>query len=506
MIGQLKKQIFFLLTGFGLVTLITIPLIAGESDSVNGSVFNPDEPQCGHWAILRSCELLGVPIEMQTILKLLPPREEGTNMLELRNVFRQIGLKATGKRETLADLIKGSYPAIAHFTGNHFVTVSIADDKVVRFFDGSGRAKTMKLSDFGNKWGHTLLVIQRENRAVPLPSFVNRNRRNQSCIEFDKLIIDKGDVRWNGKPIEYEFSVYNMGEAPLVIKDIKTNCGCLGADGPDTPILPGSKGTIVLKYSVNEGQGSFKHEALVKSNDPGLPLVKLTAAGNTDTKVQINPKFVSLGRIVPGQTKTATVSVHFTGDFPLEICEALCKKNQVKVVHNLLSQELAREFRHGINSTRPSLIMPNSYVLQITYEAGTEDLGKTEIDTVVIHTNIDGFEEISIPVFAKVVNPVRLYPSTLVFTGVKPDKITSKTVEVVSLDGSPFQVISVKAKNAEINYNTTPGFAKRKSLSLSAKGITLLNLSDTILEIEVEVRGQLPKKQNLQLPIYVYSD
>ncbi|MBA7655312.1 hypothetical protein ES703_63216 [subsurface metagenome] len=41
-------------------------------------------------------------------------------MLELRDVFRRIGLKATGKRETLEGLIKGPYPAVAHLNGNLF--------------------------------------------------------------------------------------------------------------------------------------------------------------------------------------------------------------------------------------------------------------------------------------------------------------------------------------------------------------------------------------------------
>ena len=97
MLGQLKKQIFILLTGIGLSTLIVIPLIAGRPNIVNGGTFNPAAPQCGHWAILRCCELLGVPIEMQTIIKLLPPSKNGASMLELRDVFRRIGLKATEK-------------------------------------------------------------------------------------------------------------------------------------------------------------------------------------------------------------------------------------------------------------------------------------------------------------------------------------------------------------------------------------------------------------------------
>jgi hypothetical protein len=323
MSGRLSKRMFIFLTASGLVNLITMPLIAEISVSVNGSTFNPAEPQCGHWAILRCCELLGVPIEMQTIINLLPPKETGATMLELREVFRRIGLKAIGKRETSEGLIRGTFPSIAHLDVDHFVTVSAANDESVRLFDGSGRAKTMKLSDFGKKWDRTLLVIQRANRAAPLPLFAKRRRNRVPCIEFDRLIIDKGDIPWHGKPIVYEFPVRNTGEAPLVIEDIKTNCRCLGAESPSDPITPGGKGTIALKYSLNEGQGTFKYEALVKSNDPSIPFVKLTAAGNTDTRVQVTPKFVYLGKIIPGQKKTATVSVHFTGDFPLEIRE-LC--------------------------------------------------------------------------------------------------------------------------------------------------------------------------------------
>lgn len=499
-----RRHVLMLLTVAGLVTSITVPLIAKTTNSVSGSAFDPAKPQCGHWAIMRCSELLGVPIEMKTIQKLLPPKEDGASMLDLRKVFKEIGLKAIGKRETLRGLVGCSFPAIAHLGGDHFVTVSAADDEVVRFFDGGGRVAAMTVSKFEKEWTGAMLLVQRENQTVPLPSFANRRRKNRPCIEFDRLIIDKGDVPWNEEPIKYEFPVRNTGEKPLVIQDVKTNCRCLGTESPDDPIAPGGMGTIALKYSLKEGQGSFKYEALVKSNDPSLPLVKLTAAGNTDVGVQITPKYVDLGKIVPGQTKTGLVSVHFTGDIPLEIGEVSCEKKQVKVVQNLLSQELARKLRHGRTSGRESsLIVPNTYVLQITYEAGIRDIGKTAIDTIVIHTNIDGFEKISVPVFAKVVNPVRLYPSVLLFTSVKLDEIVTKAVEVVSLDGRQFQIVSVNAGNSEINYFITPGFAKRKTLRFSAKGATLLSLSVTSLEIEVEVRGALPKRYSLKLPVYI---
>jgi len=502
--GEPGKRIFVLLTVAGVVNLFSVCLLAGSSAGINGKAFDPAAPQCGHWAILRSCELLGVPIQMKTILKLLPPDERGASMLQLRNVFRQIGLEAIGRRETLEGLIRGPLPFIAHLDGDHFVTISAVNDEVVRFFDGDGHPAALTVSEFERKWTGALLSVQREKRDLPLPLFANRTRRNLPCIEFESLIIDKGNVPWRGKAIVYEFSVCNTGEAPLVISDIKTDCRCLGAERPHAPIAPGGKGTIVLKYSLKEGQGPFKHEALVKSNDPSVPLVKLTAAGSTDARVQTNPRRVYLGRIVPGQIKTARVCVHFTGDFPLEIRKVSCEEGRVKVTQRFLSQDSAHEFANGMVPDKELIgIMPNTHVLQLTYEAGTGEMGKRRIDTVVIHTNIDGFEQISVPVFASVVKPVGLYPSILVFWGVKPDETLTKTVEVASWDGSQFEIVSVSAGDSEISYFTTPGFAKRKTLSLSAKGANLLSLSDASLKIDVDVRGALAKRYTLELPIYV---
>jgi hypothetical protein len=148
--------------------------------------------------------------------------------------------------------------------------------------------------------------------------------------------------------------------------------------------------------------------------------------------------------------------------------------------------------------------MPNTHILQITYEAGIRDIGKKTIDTIVIHTNIDGFEKISVPVYAKVVNPVGLYPSVLLFTSIKPDEIVTKSVEVVSMDDRQFQIVSVNVGNSEINYFTSPGFAKRKTLKFSAKGATLLNLSVTNLEIEVELKDALPKRHSIKLLVYIH--
>jgi len=464
-------------------------------------------PQCGHWVILRSCQLLGVPVEMQTILQLLPPRDSGASMLELRNTLKRIGLKATGKRQTTAQLAQGPFPVIAHLSAgharaDHYVTVSSADEKTVRVFDDSGRAKTIAASEFEKMWDGALLSIERAREGQPLPRLINRSRKGRPCIEFDTVMVDKGDVAWHGEPLACEFPVYNTGEAPLVIANVKTDCGCLGAEWPRDPIAPGGKGVIVLRYSLRTGQGPFKHEALVRSNDPSVPLIVLTTAGNTDAKVRVTPEYVYLGQMSPGQTQTALLSIHYTGEGPFEIRDTLSEKRQVRVDDVVLSQGSTGEFMYGQRAEQQRVyIRPNTHVLRITYQAQARDVNDTAIDTVIIHTGIDRFREIRIPVVAQVLPRVGLYPSLLPFRTTEFAEATVRNVEVISRDGTPMRIISVNAEGAGIEHAATPGFAKHHTLTLSAPRAAFLSLAGKSLDIEVELQGTSREMCRLTLPI-----
>lgn len=501
-----RRKLVLMLCVAGVIAASSVCLLIDISGRTNSDsdAFNSNAPQCGHWAILRSCELLGVPIEMPMILKLLPPKKAGGSMLELREVFSQIGLKSTGVRISFADLVKGSFPAIAYLSDKqHFVVVSKANEDAVHLFDLGGRSAVRTAAEFMSEWDGVLLVIEKEDGDAPLPRCANRNRRNSPCIEFDTLIIDKGNVPWRGKAIPYRFLVRNTGEAPLVIESVKTDCGCLSVETPDGPIAPGEEAVVTMRYSLQGRAGPFKHEAVVKSNDPSVPLVRLTAAGSTETMVTVTPQSVNLGRILPGQTKVARVSVRSAGDYPLDIRAVSCKNERIKLVSNPLSPELAQQLMYGTPSGKgPEWILPNTHVLHISYEAGIEDLEKTVIDTVVIETNIDGYEQILVPVRAYVAALVQLYPSILSFADVDPDDNISKSVQVISLDGRICRIISVRAGDAKISYSTSSGFGQGKTLTLSGLGASIISLSGKTLEIEVELGESSPERFVLKLPLY----
>jgi Protein of unknown function (DUF1573) len=65
--------------------------------------------------------------------------------------------------------------------------------------------------------------------------------------------IDYGSVNKDVDNGLRTFEFTNTGDAPLVINDVKSSCGCTVPTKPTEPILPGKTGIIEVKYSMNPG-------------------------------------------------------------------------------------------------------------------------------------------------------------------------------------------------------------------------------------------------------------
>jgi len=69
-------------------------------------------------------------------------------------------------------------------------------------------------------------------------------------IEFKTDTIDYGTIEKGSNGVRvFEFT--NTGNAPLIISDVKSTCGCTVPKKPDGPIMPGETGQIEVKYDTN---------------------------------------------------------------------------------------------------------------------------------------------------------------------------------------------------------------------------------------------------------------
>ncbi len=94
----------------------------------------------------------------------------------------------------------------------------------------------------------------------------------QAKISFKSDTVDYGNIAKGSDGVRvFEFT--NTGDAPLVVTDVKSSCGCTVPKKPDGPIAAGATGTIQVKYDTNR-VGPIRKTITVYSNasEPVLAL------------------------------------------------------------------------------------------------------------------------------------------------------------------------------------------------------------------------------------------
>ncbi len=98
----------------------------------------------------------------------------------------------------------------------------------------------------------------------------------QAKISFKNDTVDYGNIAKGSDGVRvFEFT--NTGDAPLIISDVKSSCGCTVPKKPDGPIAPGASSTIQVKYDTNR-VGPIRKTVTVYSN-ASEPIVALKIKG-----------------------------------------------------------------------------------------------------------------------------------------------------------------------------------------------------------------------------------
>lgn len=97
------------------------------------------------------------------------------------------------------------------------------------------------------------------------------------AMSFDKTTHDFGVIQ-NGTPVETVFSYTNTGQAPLVITDIKSTCGCtVPKDWSREPLNPGESSQFTVKFDGKGLNNTSKTVTVTANTQTGRETVKITA-------------------------------------------------------------------------------------------------------------------------------------------------------------------------------------------------------------------------------------
>lgn len=123
-------------------------------------------------------------------------------------------------------------------------------------------------------------------------------------LEFDEMEHDFGEIEAK-TPVETVFSYKNTGDAPLVITDIKTSCGCtVPEDWSKEPLAPGEAGKFTVKFNGSGANKVSKTITVTANTEKGSEVVKITAFVKPDLNA---PAAANQTAPAPGPTVNSTI-------------------------------------------------------------------------------------------------------------------------------------------------------------------------------------------------------
>jgi hypothetical protein len=100
-------------------------------------------------------------------------------------------------------------------------------------------------------------------------------------LSFEESEFDFGTID-QGTNVEHVFKFTNTGEAPLVIVNAKSSCGCTVPSYPKEPVAPGDSAEMLVKFN-GSGKNQVSKTVTITAN---------TQAGKETIKIKafVNPK------------------------------------------------------------------------------------------------------------------------------------------------------------------------------------------------------------------------
>ncbi len=218
-----------------------------------------------------------------------------------------------------------------------------------------------------------------------------------SSVEIEEAEYDFGSM--DGHDVgNHDFIFRNVGEAPLELEAGATTCKCTLSDVADGVIAPGESGIVSLEWNGKGNLGPFTQTATIITNDPENPTVSLQIHGHMLAKTRLVPDHLVLSSVPAGQPGRASLQLFGYEDKPLEVTGYETDDHQdVELSFSPLPSDEVKGEEYATCGQRIDLTLkpglpPGPFKRRIR-----------------VKTNVEGMEEIVIPVTGKVSSEISVF-------------------------------------------------------------------------------------------------
>ncbi|GAB60857.1 MAG: DUF1573 domain-containing protein [Candidatus Jettenia sp.] len=256
----------------------------------------------------------------------------------------------------------------------------------------------------------------------------NKKTTERPKIIFEEQVYDFGKI-YIGENIKHGFKFKNIGSGELIIKNVKSSCGCTAALVSKDKLLNNEEGEVEIKFNPGHYVGKTTKSVVVNSNDPENPQYKLTITGEIIEEVIVNQKLVNFGIIKKGDTCTRSFEVKTIPELKTEIKKVESPNPYITITQNKIND--------------------NHYSYQVVMNK-YDYIGRFT-GIIFIYTNSSKQERIDIPFFGEIVGDVTFYPDVLSFGYIQKGQDVKKTV-IVNFMNKNVKIEKIEIDPDMVNY------------------------------------------------------
>lgn len=218
-------------------------------------------------------------------------------------------------------------------------------------------------------------------------------------VEVDNKDFDFGSMDSQSKG-HHDFIFRNVGKAPLELKKGGTTCKCTLSDIGEGMIQPGESAKVTLEWKGKTFIGPYSQTASILTNDPQNARVELRIHGEITAKARIVPDELVFSSINAGSEAEGNVHIYSYVKGPLEIKDfEIDNPENIKVSISPLSDDEVKREKYATSGQSVDIrikpgLPPGPFQRRI-----------------LVKTNVQGAEELSIPVKGVISSEISIYGS-----------------------------------------------------------------------------------------------
>lgn len=128
-----------------------------------------------------------------------------------------------------------------------------------------------------------------------------------------RLVVDRAEHDFGPaaqeEELRTEFVLKNEGDAPLVFRAVRADCGCAGAVADATELAPGASTTVRVVLRTLTLSGIVRKRVLIDSNDPARPTTELGIKVDIFQGIVLAPARFFFGDVAAGSAPSSTMRI-----------------------------------------------------------------------------------------------------------------------------------------------------------------------------------------------------